>query len=421
MDNWYYIKNQKSTGPLSEAEFIELMDQGVIQAQTLVWNPNLSYNWAEFSSLPVYSSLQKQVSEFGAPVVPETLFDQKSDQDLCPCDECSRLFRRSELIQRENFLLCKACNLHFDRQYLNQLKSMRAPRCAECGKEAWSKELFPCGDLLVCADCRPLYFWYYKDQENSIGPFKEEKFLELAEKGVIHSQTQVWNPRMHYGYVKYENLRPEDFTQKRVSSSHGHTVEPKLAENEGRCRECGKVFLRVEMISFNHLFVCANCKPVFLQKLKEGVYKEEPMPVVAEMRYAGFWVRFAASIIDTILLYMANIPIGFLSPFMIERWKTSPSYFFIIQGNFMLFGIIISAAYEILLIGKYGATVGKMVFHLRVVTADRKQLTYLQSLGRHFAKFLSSIICGIGYIMAAFDNEKRGLHDQICNTRVIKK
>jgi uncharacterized RDD family membrane protein YckC len=274
---------------------------------------------------------------------------------------------------------------------------------------------------LLCADCRPFYFWYYKDQKNSIGPLEEEKFLELAEQGVIQPQTPVWNPRMPDGYVTYQSLRPEDFTQKRASVSHGQAVEKKLAENEGRCLECGKVFLRVEMIPYNHLFVCANCKPIFLQKLKEGVYQEESMPVVEEMRYAGFWVRVAASIIDTIILYMANIPIGFLSPFMIERWKTSPSYFFIIQGNIMLFGFIISAAYEIFLIGKYGATVGKMVFHLRVVTADRKQLTYLRSLGRHFAKFISSIICGIGYIMIAFDKEKRGLHDYICQTRVIHK
>ena len=421
MDNWYYIKNQKSTGPLSEAEFIELMDQGVIQAQTLVWNPSLSYNWAEFSSLPVYSSLQKQVSEFGAPVVPETLFDQKSDQDLFPCDECSRLFRRSELIQRENFLLCKACNLHFDRQYLNQLKSMRIPRCAECGKEAWSKELFSCGNILLCADCRPFYFWYYKDQENSIGPLEEEKFLELAEKGVIQPQTPVWNPRMHHGYVKYESLKPEDFTQRKASASGLQAVEKKLDESEGRCLECDKVFLRVDMIPFNYRFVCVNCKPVFLQKLKEGVYKEEDMPVVEEMRYAGFWIRFGAYVLDSLILYLINLPIALLSPAAMLHWKSNLPYFFLFQSQIALFGYIISAVYEIILIGKYGATVGKMVFQLRVVTGDRKRVTYLRALGRHFAKYLSGLICAIGYIMVAFDNKKRGLHDQICNTRVIRK
>jgi uncharacterized RDD family membrane protein YckC len=42
-------------------------------------------------------------------------------------------------------------------------------------------------------------------------------------------------------------------------------------------------------------------------------------------------------------------------------------------------------------------------------------------LGRHFAEMLSGILLGIGYLMIAFDDEKRALHDRICDTRVIKK
>ena len=39
-----------------------------------------------------------------------------------------------------------------------------------------------------------------------------------------------------------------------------------------------------------------------------------------------------------------------------------------------------------------------------------------------FAEMLSSLTLGIGYIMVAFDDEKRGLHDRdICDTRVVRK
>jgi len=62
-----------------------------------------------------------------------------------------------------------------------------------------------------------------------------------------------------------------------------------------------------------------------------------------------------------------------------------------------------------------------MVCHLQVVMADGSKLSYGRSLGRHFAKFLSSFILAIGYIMAGIDDEKRALHDRICDTRVIKK
>jgi len=80
----------------------------------------------------------------------------------------------------------------------------------------------------------------------------------------------------------------------------------------------------------------------------------------------------------------------------------------------------IQAAYVTFFVGRYGATPGKMAGRLRVVTADGGKVTYLKAFGRHFAEFLSSMILGIGYIMAAFDDQKRTLHDRICNTRVVK-
>jgi len=73
------------------------------------------------------------------------------------------------------------------------------------------------------------------------------------------------------------------------------------------------------------------------------------------------------------------------------------------------------------MIGKFGATLGKMACKIQVVTAEGGRVSYLRSLGRYFAKFLSGLICLIGYIIAAFDEEKRALHDRICVTRVVLK
>ena len=81
----------------------------------------------------------------------------------------------------------------------------------------------------------------------------------------------------------------------------------------------------------------------------------------------------------------------------------------------------IAVGYETLMIGKYGATLGKMAAKVRVVTAEGGKVSYARALGRYFSKILSGMICAIGYIMAAFDEEKRALHDRICNTRVVLK
>lgn len=84
-----------------------------------------------------------------------------------------------------------------------------------------------------------------------------------------------------------------------------------------------------------------------------------------------------------------------------------------------LAGLLIGATYEIYFISQQGATPGKMACGLRVVTPEGGRIVG-RAIGRYFAKFLSAIILCIGYIMIAFDAEKRGLHDQICDTRVIK-
>ena len=67
-----------------------------------------------------------------------------------------------------------------------------------------------------------------------------------------------------------------------------------------------------------------------------------------------------------------------------------------------------------------GATVGKMAMGLRVVTSDGQRLSFMNATGRYFAKIISAIILGIGFLMIAFTDKKRGLHDMIASTLVIK-
>jgi uncharacterized RDD family membrane protein YckC len=83
--------------------------------------------------------------------------------------------------------------------------------------------------------------------------------------------------------------------------------------------------------------------------------------------------------------------------------------------------MLIAFAYETIFIWKYGATLGKMAVKIQVVTSEGGTLSYGRSVGRYFAKWVSNLTCLIGYIMAAFDEEKRALHDRICNTRVVMK
>jgi len=99
-----------------------------------------------------------------------------------------------------------------------------------------------------------------------------------------------------------------------------------------------------------------------------------------------------------------------------------------VAAGFMVFQLVlffinlaIAISYETFMIGKYGSTVGKMACNLKVVTPEGGQVSYMRAFGRYFAKILSYLICAIGYIIAAFDDQKRALHDRICDTRVVYK
>jgi uncharacterized RDD family membrane protein YckC len=100
---------------------------------------------------------------------------------------------------------------------------------------------------------------------------------------------------------------------------------------------------------------------------------------------------------------------------------TNTSFFIISQVIITLLSFVISAAYDIWFVGRFGATPGKMACKIQIVTDDGGKVPYSRALGRYFAKWISSMILGIGFLMAAFDDEKRTLHDRICETRVIRK
>ncbi|QTA86847.1 RDD family protein [Desulfonema magnum] len=240
--------------------------------------------------------------------------------------------------------------------------------------------------------------WYYADNGEQVGPVSEEDFQRLTRENKISSKTLVW----HSGMADWQ-----EYGKVRVSDAETE-LKAKITGNSGEsfCSECARAFPRDDMIRYGDSWVCSSCKPAFFQKLKEG------MNVGNDMRYAGFWIRFGAKIIDGIILGVLN---SFLSDLaQIAESPFLPIHLFLLQ-------IIIATAYTTWLLGKFGATIGKMACKIKVVTDDGGKISYARAFGRYFAEILSSIMLLIGYIMAAFDEQKRTLHDRICNTRVIRK
>jgi uncharacterized RDD family membrane protein YckC len=136
----------------------------------------------------------------------------------------------------------------------------------------------------------------------------------------------------------------------------------------------------------------------------------------AQVAYGGFWIRLVAYIIDAILLTLVVGGLGSILGFnlMETDWERQ-------NPLFNLLSLVIGWLYFALMeSSERGATVGKMALGLRVVTSNGQRLSFMNATGRYFAKIISAIILGIGFLMIAFTDKKRGLHDMIASTLVIK-
>jgi uncharacterized RDD family membrane protein YckC len=194
------------------------------------------------------------------------------------------------------------------------------------------------------------------------------------------------------------------------------------------CSQCGQPSKLDELARFGETLVCPNCKNTYVQKLREGVAPVRPL-----FQYAGFWIRFVAAFIDGIILGVASTAVILLvigkafRPFMNMREPMPPDQalaaFAALMGTFALGAVVgeaIGATYEGVFVSRVGATPGKMALGLKVVRPNGGPITLGRAVGRYFAKRLSSITLGIGYIIAGFDAEKRAMHDMIVDTRVVR-
>ena len=136
----------------------------------------------------------------------------------------------------------------------------------------------------------------------------------------------------------------------------------------------------------------------------------------AAVAYGGFWIRLVAYIIDAILLSIVFGIVGSVLGYDIFE-PDMESYSATINIASLLIGWLYFALLES---SERGATVGKMAMGLRVVTDKGERLSFMNATGRYFAKIISAIILCIGFIMIGFTERKRGLHDMIASTLVIK-
>jgi len=147
--------------------------------------------------------------------------------------------------------------------------------------------------------------------------------------------------------------------------------------------------------------------------------------------YGGFWVRFVAFLIDAVALSVALIParivfagifgLGAFHGHMDRGDLAHLSLPFVVLPALQLLFVGANWLYEALLLSSpWQATLGKKALGLKVTDEFGNRITFLRATGRHFAKWISFMTLCIGFIMIGFTERKRGLHDIIAGTLVMK-
>jgi len=148
------------------------------------------------------------------------------------------------------------------------------------------------------------------------------------------------------------------------------------------------------------------------------VWDATPRGPAGASGYGGFWIRVVAYIIDAVVINIATWAIGLVIGFNQFTAATDPTGY---DPTATAISLVIGWLYFALLeSSERGATLGKMAVGLRVVTDGGARLSFAHATGRYFAKIVSAIILGIGFLMVAFTERKRGLHDMIAGTLVVK-
>ena len=139
--------------------------------------------------------------------------------------------------------------------------------------------------------------------------------------------------------------------------------------------------------------------------------------------YAGFWICFAAYLVDTLLLSFIFLPLGFVLGLVLalsNGGEENQAAFALLSMAIRIVSVVTGWLYFAWLESSaWQATVGKKICGLRVTDLNGQRISFGKATGRYFGKILSGIILAIGFVMIAFSEKKQGLHDQLAGTLVL--
>ncbi len=155
---------------------------------------------------------------------------------------------------------------------------------------------------------------------------------------------------------------------------------------------------------------------------KCGLQLPQEAAIGPAIRPAGLWIRVTAFIIDQLFLIVVGIIFFFVNGTQqavsaVDLWAG----FGVIDIWWdVIVPLAIEAVYFTVAIGVWGRTIGKAAMRVKVVRTDGSRVSIGRAFGRYLAYLLNWLTFGIGFLVIALNPLKRGLHDLIVDTQVVK-
>jgi uncharacterized RDD family membrane protein YckC len=267
--------------------------------------------------------------------------------------------------------------------------------------------------------------WHYVKDGATQGPVNATVLATLEAAGMIGPETLVWREGMG-GWEPLKDLRahlpqpqpksppapaPEAAPVPKPAPAAAEPEAPREAADQ-RCSECGKYFRPDELLRYKDLQICPNCKPAFLQRVKDG--RDE----VSGLDYASIGARFGARVVDGILFQILSTTMRLILGLGLVQ---KPGEALSMTLLMLAFNLLTIGVYEVVMTAQYGGTLGKLALGIRVCDEDGTPLTMQRSFYRYMASMLSALTCLIGYLIAFNHPKKQALHDRLVGTVVVRK
>lgn len=297
--------------------------------------------------------------------------------------------------------------------------------------------------------------WYYADGDRQRGPISDEEFEEMVRNGRIHTETLVWKDGMDNWQPLHDASEAGLITVSPAApmSSEGSIAAPlPSAATKDTCLQCGRGPLSpYEKVQLGNLVLCRSCDDELARYYRQSSpvapmgAAVPPVPPAAAgalaLPYATITQRAVAKIVDgvissvlvQIILTIAGVSVP---EFTLKEYMNDPTAILAALRPSLTASLGFSFLYNAALVALFGATLGKMLLHVRVSNPEGGNASALQAIIRAAVPailvvpmlinplsgitLLAQLIFLVGYAIALFDPQRRTLFDHLAGTRVIK-